>query len=77
MTCLQCLEQMQIAADKMKTIDVDSSTTLEDSSLGYTKRWNVLKKDIEDLRMQLEEIPEKWQKYNRRFVVYCERMAYF
>ena len=67
MTCQQCLEQMYQATDKLKNID-SNNTTLKDACLIYTKKWNAVKQDIDNLRMQLEEIPERWQEYNKRYV---------
>ena len=40
--------------------------TLPQAHAEYTSRWQRLKLDIEDLRMNLEEVPEKWKQYNLR-----------
>ena len=75
MTCQQCLEQMNNAADNLLAID-RNNTTLKDACVVATERWNAVKQDIDNLRMQLEEIPERWQEYNRRYVNVCLDLLY-
>ena len=64
-TCHQCLEEMARVAQRVLAQTPDDRS-LEQAHSEHADRWHRLKLEIEDLRMNLEEVPEKWRQYNQR-----------
>ena len=58
---------MRIVAKQLLKYD-KSDTSLQEAVDEYTKRWQVLTSDIERVRVELEQVPERWRAYNQRYV---------
>ena len=58
---------MRIVAKQLLKYD-KSDTSLQEAVDEYTKRWQVLTSDIDRVRVELEQVPERWRAYNQRCV---------
>ena len=56
---------MKVAADKARPLEPEEQS-LQKTYEEHYAHWERLKMDIENLRQQLEEVPEKWKHYNQR-----------
>ena len=54
---------MHRLADHSSSVDPES-TDLQQKYHEYKQRWEQLKSDISSLRLQLDEIPQRWKQYN-------------
>lgn len=64
-TCHQCLEEMAQAVNDLEVIQPEDQS-LREAHAEHVEQWRKLRLQIEELRIQLEEVPERWNQYRLR-----------
>ena len=62
------MDRMAVTSEQLKQLRPDDGS-LQEAVQEYSRRWQLVTRHIDDMRAQLEEVPERWRDYNRRCVI--------
>ena len=63
-TSESCLDRMCTVGEQLTAYNGDGSLT--EAYMTYLDRWQAVRRDLDTMHTQLEELPRQWKLYNQR-----------